>query len=106
MHVVLKDLMTPSVASIINARPTKSIGLYTQMIGNRLRIDTQPNSKKKDCLILDFTDQNHKLENLISLEAVIPNAQVAIDASNFKTNSNLKNNEQKIKSNKEYKQRV
>lgn len=42
----------PSLDCIIMARPTKSIALFTQMIGRGTR--TYP--LKKDCLILDFCD--------------------------------------------------
>lgn len=39
----------PEVSSIILARPTKSLGLYLQMVGRALR----PSEGKSDCLILD-----------------------------------------------------
>jgi ATP-dependent helicase IRC3 len=42
----------PAVDCIIMARPTKSTGLYHQMVGRGLR----PHSGKVDCLILDFVD--------------------------------------------------
>jgi superfamily II DNA or RNA helicase len=44
-------------ACVIVARPTKSKGLYQQMIGRGLRL--WPN--KSECLVLDFGDLNHSL---------------------------------------------
>lgn len=49
----------PETSCVIVARPTKSRGLYQQMIGRGLRLF--PN--KKDCLVLDFCDKNHSLCN-------------------------------------------
>lgn len=47
----------PSIEAVIIARPTKSPGLFQQMVGRGLR--TYPN--KKDCIVLDFGDQAHSL---------------------------------------------
>ncbi len=38
-------------------RPTESIGLYQQIIGRGLRLDTG----KKDCLVLDYTGMGHNI---------------------------------------------
>ncbi len=42
----------PAVSCIVLARPTKSFGLYRQIVGRGLR----PNPGKSDCLILDHSD--------------------------------------------------
>ena len=47
----------PSIEAVIIARPTKSAGLFQQMVGRGLRL--YPN--KKDCIVLDFGDQAHSL---------------------------------------------
>jgi superfamily II DNA or RNA helicase len=47
----------PETSCIIVARPTKSKGLYQQMVGRGLRL--WPN--KKDCVVLDFSDRNHSI---------------------------------------------
>lgn len=50
----------PSISAVVVARPTKSLGLYQQMIGRGLR----PSVQKKDCVVLDFGDQAHSLCNV------------------------------------------
>jgi len=50
----------PSISCVIVARPTKSSGLYQQMAGRGLRLFPG----KEDCIILDFSDQNHTLCNV------------------------------------------
>lgn len=50
----------PCTSCVIVARPTKSPGLFTQMIGRGLRLF--PN--KKECIILDFGDKDHTLCNV------------------------------------------
>lgn len=62
----------PSITSIVVARPTKSKGLYTQMVGRGFRI----NDGKENCLVLDFTDQGHNLDNVISLSHAVPEATI------------------------------
>lgn len=47
----------PSISCVIIARPTKSKGLYRQMIGRGLRLF--PN--KSSCLIIDFGDKTHTI---------------------------------------------
>lgn len=58
----------PELDCVIPARPTKSRALYQQIIGRGLR----PAEGKKDCLILDPTDncRRHKLVTLSSLLGV------------------------------------
>ena len=43
----------PSVSCIIVARPTKSKGLYIQIVGRGLRVDEELPYEGQDCLILD-----------------------------------------------------
>lgn len=45
----------PHLSFIGQARPTKSLGLYTQMIGRGLRIC--PETKKIDCIVVDVHDK-------------------------------------------------
>ncbi len=54
-----------SVAAILLARPTRSAGLYTQMVGRGLR----PHPRKSDCLLVDYADasRHHSLAGLPSL---------------------------------------
>lgn len=47
----------PSIECVIIARPTKSAGLFQQMVGRGLRL--YPN--KRDCIVLYFGDQAHCL---------------------------------------------
>ncbi|MFA6990478.1 MAG: DEAD/DEAH box helicase [Candidatus Babeliales bacterium] len=61
----------PSIAAIVMARPTKSKGFYIQMAGRGLR----KHPGKEDCLVLDFTDQYHNLNTVISLNKAIPEAK-------------------------------
>lgn len=53
----------PGTDCLIMARPTKSSGLYTQMIGRGTRL--YPG--KENCLVLEFTDNRHDVCSLGSL---------------------------------------
>lgn len=60
-----------SVNAILVCRPTQSKPLYIQMIGRGTRLS--PETGKKDCLIVDFTDNSYKYDimtfpNLIGKE--------------------------------------
>jgi superfamily II DNA or RNA helicase len=61
-----------SISCILMARPTKSPGLYAQCIGRGLR--SHPG--KEDCIIIDFTDRDHKLDRpsdlAVSVYDIIP----------------------------------
>lgn len=52
---------------VILAKPTKSLTLYTQIIGRGLRLS--PETNKEDCLIIDITDvvRSHDLMNMASV---------------------------------------
>lgn len=56
----------PPTDCVIMARPTKSIALYTQMVGRGLRLSPG----KKNCLLLDFVD-NHDGAGLVSLKDLL-----------------------------------
>lgn len=56
----------PSLDAILVARPTRSLGLYCQMIGRGLR----PYPGKKDCLFIDFVD-NSRRHRLISMQDLL-----------------------------------
>lgn len=64
-NVLTEGYDEPSTSAILLARPTKSKGLYTQMVGRGLRLFPM----KDDCLVLDFTDYagRHKLCDLREL---------------------------------------
>lgn len=65
----------PSITAILMARPTKSKSLYIQMAGRGLR----KHPGKVDCLILDFTDQYHNLNSIMSLNNIIHDARYIDD---------------------------
>ena len=56
-QVLTEGFDAPETSCVIVARPTKSRGLYQQIVGRGLRL--WPN--KPDCIVLDFGDQNHSL---------------------------------------------
>lgn len=66
--VLTEGFDEPSISCIAMARPTKSQSLYTQCIGRGLRL--WPG--KQDCLVLDFTDTGHRLDNTVSLSYIVP----------------------------------
>lgn len=68
--VLTEGFDEPSINAVVMARPTKSAGLYTQCIGRGLRL--WPG--KDECLVLDFTDRGHNLDNIITLSKSIPEA--------------------------------
>lgn len=51
--VLTEGVNIPCVNAILNARPTKNLSLYTQIVGRALR--THPVSGKKDALIVDLS---------------------------------------------------
>lgn len=67
----------PPTDCVVMARPTKSIGLYTQMIGRGLRISPG----KKECILLDFVDNSENsglmtLKDLLSFYDMNTSAEV------------------------------
>jgi len=60
-----------TLSCIAMTHPTKFKGLYVQCIGRGLRL----HPSKSDCLILDFTDEEHNLETIASLAKTIPEAK-------------------------------
>ncbi|MFH1254647.1 MAG: DEAD/DEAH box helicase [bacterium] len=73
--VLAEGFDEPSITAIAMARPTKSKGLYTQMVGRGLRIYPE----KENCLVLDFTDRYHNMRSIVSLNQVIPEAKIIGD---------------------------
>lgn len=65
----------PTVNAVIMARPTKSSGLFTQCVGRGLRL--WPG--KENCMVLDFTDQHHTLDGIMSLSNTLPEAALIED---------------------------
>lgn len=57
VSVLTTGFDAPHVDVIAILRPTESISLYQQIIGRGLRLSPQ----KEDCLILDYTGQDHNL---------------------------------------------
>lgn len=59
----------PAVSCVIVARPTKSRGLYVQMVGRGLRVDSALPYEGQDCLILDVVGASaeNDLRSLIDL---------------------------------------
>ena len=68
--VLVEGYDEPSINAIVMARPTKSQGYYIQCVGRGLR--NYPG--KSECLVLDFSDQHHNLDGVISLTSTIPEA--------------------------------
>lgn len=64
VSVLTTGFDAPHVDIIAILRPTESIGLYQQIIGRGLRLSP----KKEDCLILDYTGQDHDIFNPIILD--------------------------------------
>lgn len=62
-QVLTEGIDLPETECIIVARPTRSKGLYVQMVGRGLRL--WPN--KKECVLLDFGDRNHTVCNAAML---------------------------------------
>ena len=70
-EVLTEGFDDPDVDCILMARPTKSRALYTQCVGRGLRLPLR-NADKRDCLVLDVTDncRKHKLVTACSLLGV------------------------------------
>lgn len=66
--VLTEGFDEPSINCILMARPTKSRGLYIQCVGRGLRTDMG----KSDCLVLDFADQGHDLNSVMTLRNTMP----------------------------------
>lgn len=63
MGVLTTGFDHPALDCIILARPTRSVGLYYQMLGRGVRI----HPSKKDCLVIDFTGTVQELGELSSI---------------------------------------
>lgn len=67
VEVLTEGFDEPAIDAILMARPTRSAGLYTQMLGRGLRI--MPG--KKDCLVLDFTDKYHQAGAVVDVRVLL-----------------------------------
>lgn len=56
-HMLTEGFDAPHTSCVIVAKPTRSRGLYQQMVGRGLRL--WPN--KRECLVLDCNDKNHSI---------------------------------------------
>jgi len=65
--VLTEGFDEPAVAAIILARPTKSLPLFTQMVGRAMR--PSPQTGKRDCMLLDVVDatRRHRLVSVADL---------------------------------------
>jgi ATP-dependent helicase IRC3 len=68
--VLTEGFDAPHTSCIIVARPTKSRGLYQQMVGRGLR----KHPGKHDCIVIDFNDTDH---SLCSAVVLMPDAEAA-----------------------------
>jgi len=73
-NVLTEGFDEPSVNCILMARPTKSRSLYTQCIGRGLRTCIG----KTDCLVIDFSDQGHNLNTVMTLRKTMPDCAVEL----------------------------
>jgi ATP-dependent helicase IRC3 len=76
--VLTEGFDEPSICCVVMARPTRSQALYIQCVGRGLRL--YPG--KQNCLVLDFTDQGHNLDTVITLSNAIPEAIVEKEEKN------------------------
>lgn len=70
--VLTEGFDDPTIETVVIARPTKSAGLYQQMVGRVLRPDlTVPASERRKALVMDVTgvSRRHDLRSLIDLSA-------------------------------------
>jgi superfamily II DNA or RNA helicase len=67
--VLTEGFDSPKVSCIVIARPTRSAGLYQQMVGRGLRPDPAQSREGQDCLILDVVGASavHGLASLVDL---------------------------------------
>jgi ATP-dependent helicase IRC3 len=65
--VLTEGFDEPSLSVVAMARPTQSKGLYIQCVGRGLR----PYPGKENCLVLDFTDEGHRLKVPMTLSKAI-----------------------------------
>jgi superfamily II DNA or RNA helicase len=67
--VLTEGFDSPRVSCVVVARPTKSKGLYIQMVGRGLRVDPTRTYAEQDCLILDVTGtgERHDLCSIVDL---------------------------------------
>jgi superfamily II DNA or RNA helicase len=68
-QVLTEGYNDPTISCVVNARPTRSKGLYVQMVGRGLRVDFTRDYDEQDCLILDVVGANavHDLDPEVDL---------------------------------------
>lgn len=68
-QVLTEGYNDPTISCVVNARPTRSKGLYVQMVGRGLRVDFTRDYDEQDCLILDVVGANavHDLDPDVDL---------------------------------------
>lgn len=73
-NVLTEGFDDPGTSAVLLARPTKSRGLYMQMVGRGLRLAPG----KADCLVLDFADMagKHNLCSLANLAGANPRFKI------------------------------
>lgn len=86
--VLTEGFDSPAVSCVVVARPTKSSGLYQQMVGRGLRVNPTIARAGQDCLILDVVGASavHGLASLIDLSddvKVIRDGQSIIEAEDM-----------------------
>lgn len=59
-----------SLSTILMCKPTRSLTLFTQCIGRGLR----PHPLKENCLVIDFADNYHSIDSIITLTKSVPEA--------------------------------
>lgn len=67
--VLTEGFDSPRVSCVVVARPTKSKGLYIQMVGRGLRVDPLRPYEDQDCLVLDVVGASatHDLRSIADL---------------------------------------
>jgi superfamily II DNA or RNA helicase len=86
--VLTEGFDSPKVSCIVIARPTRSAGLYQQMVGRGLRPDLTQPREGQDCLILDVVGASavHGLASLVDLsdkEIKLQDGQSLIEAEDL-----------------------
>jgi superfamily II DNA or RNA helicase len=56
--VLTEGFDNPALSCVVVARPTRSSGLYVQMVGRGLRVDPDRPYAEQDCLVLDVSGSN------------------------------------------------
>lgn len=97
--ILIEGFDDPTVECIVNLRPTKSLNLFTQIVGR----GTRPSwgTGKKDCLLLDFTcvSEQHDVANLFMLFGLDIDEELQQKTKEFSIGSVEENGERVLKIN-------